>query len=482
MIVGFIAGIGIQSYITIPIVILLGIGLMAMVALACAWRRKKKHVAVAALVFLACVAGISRMRYAQTSIPDLTAFSDRHIMILGTVTQHPRLIKEHQIVLLDVKEIDRISVTSPVVVSVMLRNYPRYKLGDIIASRGMFEAKPYNGITNGMLFSSYQEKRGEEDAGVFFGLLFASKEAFNAHIDSALPEPHASFMKGLLLGERAAMPADLVQKFKQAGVSHIVALSGYNITLVGALLVDVLLLMTIPFRAAFWIAGSSIVLFVLLTGAQASVVRAAIMGILVLVAAREGRMYHMTNALIFAGATMLSIHPYLLRFDVGFQLSFLATIGLIYLTALVDRMLGYIEYRARILLQGKRLGPQKEHRIVNGVKKILSETIAAQLAVLPLLAYLFGGVSVIAPVSNLFVLAAIPYAMILGFFTGALGFIWQPMSITAGWLAWIVLQYELGVINFFSTMSFSFISISSVGTIFIIITYGIAGFIWWKRG
>ena len=480
MLIGFIAGIGGESFVAIPIIAVWGIGLIAMAGLACALGQRKKTFVIAAFIILACVAGMARMQYAKHRVPDLDAFSQRRMKAFGAVVEDPRFTEKNQIVLLDVKEIERMPVASPIIISVILRKYPAYKRGDNLYTEGTFEAKPYNGVTAGILFSSHEEKRGENDSGIILRWMSVSKEAFNAHINAALPEPHASFMKGLLLGERAAMPNYLLQEFRRTGTSHIVALSGYNITLVGTFFVSILLMFTVPFRATFWIATGSIVLFVLLTGGQASLVRAAIMGILVLIAMREGRMYHMTNALVCAGVFMLAANPYLLRFDVGFQLSFLASLGLIYVTNPVDRVLNSVEYRVHLLIKGKRMLREKEHRIVDGIKKIMSETIAAQLSVLPLLVYLFGGVSLIAPISNLFVLVTIPYAMAFGFLTGILGFVWQPMSTIAGWCAWIILQYELVVIHFFSKISFSFVSVSFIGEIFIIIAYGIAGFMWWK--
>lgn len=480
VLISYIAGISVESFVAVPITMVLGMGLIAIAVLAYAWNKKKKHIAIGALIILGCAAGVTRMQYAKQQIPNLDAFSGHHITVLGTVSEDPRFTEKNQLAVLKVKEINHGAIIVPVHISLLLRKYPAYQQGDIIASQGIFEAKPYNGVTSGTLFSSFQEKRGEEDIGVFFRWMRASKQAFNAHIDAVLPEPHASFMKGLLLGERASMPADLLQQFKLTGTSHIIALSGYNITLVGTFFVNVLLMLTVPFHLTFWIAGSSIVLFVLLTGAQASLVRAAIMGILILIAAREGRTYHMTNALVCAGVAMLGVNPYLLRFDVGFQLSFLASLGLIYLATPVDRLLTVVEYKVRLLVKRHTL-QEKEHTIVNGIKKIMSETIAAQLSVLPLLIYLFGGVSLIAPISNLFVLVAIPPAMAFGFLTGATGFIWQPISAVAGWCAWIILQYELFVIYFFSQISFSFVSVSFAGGIFIIIAYGIVGLIWWKK-
>ena len=101
----------------------------------------------------------------------------------------------------------------------------------------------------------------------------------------------------------------------------------------------------------------------------------------------------------------------------------------------------------------------------------MTETIAAQLAVLPLLVYIFGGISLIAPVSNLFVLTAVPATMAFGFLTGIAGFLWMPLGTILGWCAWVFLEYELTVITIFSKIPASFMHISSVGLIMIMIAY-----------
>jgi len=381
-----------------------------------------------------------------------------------------RITDKGQILFVDMKEINGRVLTPSRSILIFLRPYPRYEEGDMIAAEGLFEQKPYDGKTFGILFASREEKIGRETQHIIMRALRKSRSVFESNLNATLPEPHAGFMKGLLLGEKTALPTDLLEKFKITGTSHIIALSGYNITLVGALLVDVMLFLTIPFWLTFWIASGSIILFVLITGVASSLARAAIMGILVLVAGRVGRPYHMTNALAFAGVLMLAVNPYVLRFDIGFQLSFLATLGLVYLTGPVDHAIS--SWIARIRwLRGKNVLPQKERSVLITVKKIASETIAAQLAVLPLVLYLFGGVSVVAPVSNLFVLALVPSAMAMGFLTGIAGFLWHPLSQVLGWGAWIILEYELRVIDFFAHIPLSFISVSFVGFIGVIAVY-----------
>lgn len=476
----FIVGVGIESFVQIPIVFILLVGMSALIVCAWAWRRDQKNFVVYALCVLGLFVGIVRMNEAAQHAPELSALSQHYIAVSGVIAQDPKFSDKSQRLLLNVDNMLGDNLASPIPLLIVVQKYPVYQQGDIIRAQGMFEAKLYDGVAAGTMFSIKEEKIGEKPMPLVLRWMRRAKTAFDAHIDKALPEPHASFMKGLLLGEKTSMPADLLNEFKQAGVSHIVALSGYNITIVGTLFVDILLMFTIPFWLTFWLAGASIIFFVLLTGAAASLIRAAIMGILVLIAMREGRMYHMTNALLCAGACMLAVNPYLLGFDAGFQLSFLATLGLIYFTAPVERALTKCEYRIWMLFGKKRIA-KEENRFVHGIKKIMSETIAAQCAVLPLLVFLFGGVSLVAPISNLFVLVAVPLTMAFGFFTGMAGFVAAPLSIVFGWCAWILLEYELIMIHIFSRVPFSFVSVSSGGMIGVVLGYSIVFMRWWSR-
>ncbi len=475
-----IAGMGIESFVSIPIIFAWVMMIAAVMAFVWAWRGNQKNIFIGALLTIGMIGGITRMNYAMRLVPNVSEFSGKRITVSGSVREDPKITQKNQQLLVSMDEIEKDHFSSPVVLSVITRSYPRYAKGDVIRAEGLFQAKPYDGVSSGILFSNKEEKIGSKSASFALQWMDNAKREFDAHIEAVLPEPHASFMKGLLLGEKTSMPPELLNEFKEAGVSHIIALSGYNITLVGTLLVDILLMVTVPFWLTVWIAGISIIFFVLLTGVASSLVRAAIMGILVLIAMREGRMYHMTNALVCAGMVMLLFNPYLLRFDIGFQLSFLATLGLIYLAVPVERSLTRIQYACN-RMRGRKEITKEDNRIVRGIKKVMSETIAAQLAVLPLLMYVFGGVSLIAPVSNLFVLALVPSAMALGFFTGVAGFASAPLSMALGWCAWLILQYELIMIHAFSRMPLSFVSVSFAGTIFVGVVYVIAAFWQWRR-
>jgi len=255
----------------------------------------------------------------------------------------------------------------------------------------------------------------------FNGLLTQSNKA----IQNILPEPQASFLAGLLLGIQDNIPKDLIENFNKTGTRHIIALSGYNITIIASLLMGFLLWLGFWRKHAFFISIIAIIFFVILTGASASVVRAAIMGTLVLIAQRAGRISNPRNLLAATAFLMLLKEPSALIDNVGFQLSFAATIGILY------------------------LGPRLQK-----LPEILATTLSAQIAVLPFLAYYFHQISLISPFANLLILPIIPVTMAIGFMAVILGIIWIPAGAFFSWPTWLFLTYEIKLVEIMAKMPF----------------------------
>ncbi len=249
------------------------------------------------------------------------------------------------------------------------------------------------------------------------------RDAFVNNLSYALPEPHAAYLSGLLVGVRSHMPYALKDAFRATGTSHLTALSGYNVTII----VQYLGL----FSRSLWLPLGGIVLFVLATGAASSLVRAAIMGVLVVLAKKYGHAYSAYNALLAAVVVMLFFDPTLLWNDIGFQLSVAATFGLIWLSP----------YFAKIL----RWVPTYYH-----VRESVVQTLAAQVATMPLVLFYFGMPSPFSPVVNILVSLVIPLTMFFGFVVGIVGFFSHALSMLFAWPAFLLLSYQLSVIQFFA--------------------------------
>jgi competence protein ComEC len=279
--------------------------------------------------------------------------------------------------------------------------------------------------------------------------LLKIKAAFVGRTNELLREPQSSLSVGILIGGHANMPQSIVDNFSKTGVSHIIAVSGYNITIMIYALASLAYL--VGRRASFWLATSTIAGFVVITGASASVLRAAIMGFLLLIALNIGRQYSVVPALFFAALIMLISNPKILFWDAGFQLSFAATMGIIFFMPLFDRLADKIP---KLL----------------GAKSLILTTISAIIATLPLILFNFGILSLVAPLVNVLILPAVPLTMLFGFLV-ALPFVGPGFALAANWL----LLYILKVTSFFAGLPYSYLNVQISIWIFWALTAGVFG-------
>ncbi len=287
--------------------------------------------------------------------------------------------------------------------------------------------------------------------------LFSVKEKFIANLSSAVPEPNAGFLAGLTVGAKQAMPKSLLDNFRRAGIIHIVVLSGYNVTIVADVVMRILKGLPLFVGTGFGVLG--ILLFTLMTGASATVVRASIMAGLVLLARLTGRIYHITIALFAAGFLMILHNPKILRFDASFQLSFLATLALILVSPLIEPKLTWVPKKFKL-------------------RETLSSTISTQIFVLPFLLYQMGLFSTVGLAVNSLILLFVPATMLFGFLSGGIGFISQILSIPFGWIAYALSAYELWVVNVFLKLPFASFNISISFWLMLLIYAGYAIYIY----
>ena len=486
-----IAGVGVRSFLSIPLTLLLlgaiataawfGVGIIG----------KKRGAWIPALFCFAFLGGMIRFAAADARQFDPTPLYEKSLLMQGVIDEEPEHRAANQRIAIVIASINGRDAQKPFRVLATTRRFPEYAIGDEIILQGVMEAPRHDGNFDeasylkrrgiaATFFYPQVERIGEQRGNWLVLRLARIKHAFERNIDAILPEPHAGFLKGLLLGERASLPQSVVRDFQRTGTSHMIALSGYNITVIGSAIQRVFLFLTLPFALSFWLASCLIILFIMMTGASASVVRAGIMGILLLVAQKEGRMYRMAPAIAAAAAAMVMQNPYVLRFDAGFQLSFGATLGLVYISPHVEC---WIDEMGRWIRRDRtaRAVAGPEEKETYGAKRILVETLAAQIAVLPLLIFLFGRVSLISPVVNVLVLLATPYAMGVGFVGAALAFLSGALGRLIGGAAWIILEYQLRVIAFFAKAPFAGVALGNAALAGILLIYlWIAWRIWRK--
>lgn len=286
--------------------------------------------------------------------------------------------------------------------------------------------------------------------------LLEIKVNFVAVTQKSLSEPQASFLGGLILGAKKAIPDSLMTAFNRTGTTHIVALSGYNITIIAVMVMNLCKALWIPRKKSFWISVLAIVFFILITGAPASAVRAGVMGVLVLLATQLGRLSRVTNTLILAALVMLLINPKVLAFDAGFQLSFLATIGLVFLSPKLEK---YFQKLPNYF----------------GLRDNLVATSSAIIMTTPFMMYQFGRFSIVAPLVNVLILPVIPIAMAFGFVLGLAGLLWLPFGQIIGWMAWVILSYIIFIVETFAKFSWASIQIGQLHWVWLLVFYGLIG-------
>ena len=259
----------------------------------------------------------------------------------------------------------------------------------------------------------------------------------------------------MLLGVKQALGDDIENAFRTVGITHIVVLSGYNVMLVVAFILY-LLAIVLPLRLRLIFGAVAVVLFACMVGLSATVMRASTMAVLVLIAKATGRTYAVTRALVLTGVLMLLINPYLLVYDVGFQLSFVATLGLILLAPSIEKHLRFMP-------------------VTFGMREFLTATLSAQIFVMPILLYQIGQFSVVAVVVNILVLPVVPFAMLLTFISGIVGFISVQLSLPFAYLASLSLSYILYVAQKFALLPFASFIIPAFPFYVVVLTYGVLG-------
>lgn len=264
--------------------------------------------------------------------------------------------------------------------------------------------------------------------------IFNVRDRFELYIARMQPEPHASLLTGLLTGSRGGMPEQLLDAFRIAGLSHIVAISGYNITIIISLCSG--MLFWLPLKRRFPLLVLGIALFTIFVGASASVVRAAVMGVLGLCAMQTNRKADIRLLVLWTAFFMLLFNPKQLWFDAGFQLSFLAVIGLAELSHPISKLTKWLPETL-------------------GIRESMTATLAAQAATLPLSMLVFRQVSLVAPFANLLVAPLIPLAMLFGFAGTVIGIGWQALGLVPSYMAWGLLNVIIVVAQACSALPYA---------------------------
>ncbi len=399
-----------------------------------------------ALGLIVCCAALAGWRYDLTRQPpepdDIRRLTGREVTILGAVSADPRRTGEGQQLTLAVEQV-RSGGRSRAATGLVLVNlppYPEYRYGQRLlllgrlgepgtAKRpGEFDYRDY--LARKGIFVLMQQPLARlldgEAGNPALRTLLAFRDRCKTILMRSLPEPQAAIAVGILLGLQSSIPDDVYDTFSVTGTSHLLVVSGWNFTIVAAMLAALALRARMGRGATLALSLLALWAYAFFVGATGTVMRAAVMASLVVIA-RSGERETDPWRLLALACWALTLHSPQTLWDLGFQLSALATASLFAFGKPVERWLEHV--------------PPLRWAALAWMKEALTATFAAQILALPLILYQFGNLSVIAPLANVLLVPMVPYAMLLGSLALVGGLVWLPLGQALALAAWLPLAW-----------------------------------------
>ena len=476
--VAWMAGIVLARWLEPPSSVLTALTLAGLVAILGLGRSAKGR--LGAVLAVMALLGAWRYLMAQPAVNGLSLarYNDRgQVSLQGTISAEPTFHSTYIQLELEAEELDQDGVRHPVRGKVVLNVplYPPCEYGDRLLVAGLLETPP---MLDDVSYREYLASRGVHsmlrqarvsvryDASsirppdgrfrwdtLFLRQVYRWKRSLRSVLETILPNPDAGLLAGILLGLGYTLPDDLAQAFRAVGLTHIIVISGTNVSLV----VQAVMLATrrvFSRRWALWISLGAIALFALFVGPSTPVLRAVYMGGLFILGQTLGRRSHALTTLAATALVMSAANPLLLG-QVSFQLSFVATLSLIALEPALARVLA-----TGMASKGRGDRPSSWLCVL---RDVFLTTLAAQLLTLPIIAYHFGEISLISLLSNILVLPTQPALMFAGFLALAIGALWLPAGLLAGWLVWPLTRYCLLVIQGLASLPWASMQFPRIG-------------------
>ena len=467
----WVAGVFLGSKISPPL-LALSLGLIPFVLIPFL-PSSKKTLIVAGLCLLALFGGGLRF---PSSLPpadehSLCFYNDKGIVeIQGMVAEEPDIRDRLCLLTFSASEVTVNGEKEEVSGTALIQapRYPAYRYGDVLKITGKLETpEPFDNFD----YKSYLERQGiysviyyprVELLGQGEGLkpwqwIYSLRERLSASLIRALPEPQGSLAQGILLGLRGNIPDSLNQAFSRMGTAHLLAISGLHMSIIIAIFLSLGILVFGRQRSIYiWLALALTWLYALLAGMNPPVIRAAIMGSLFLIAEYLGRQGSAIIALAFAAALMVGIQPHLL-WSVSFQLSFLAMAGLVLLFPYFQ---AWGRKGVAAIFRNREALVTTGSMITDG----FAASLAAIIAVWPLIAYNFGVVSLVALPATFFSLPALPFIIVTSALVAFTGLFALLAAQILGWLAWLFLSYLVFLVQGFDALPHASLEVTAVST------------------
>jgi len=483
--VAWLAGIGLAEVLSLPWQVFLLTGLVGLVG-SVAWRDDRRaRWPFACLLMLALGGGRLLAARPHFDLQSLATYNDLgRVTLEGVVAGEPDQREDRTNLRLRVERVVLPAgreVQAAGLALAQVARYPAFAYGDRLVVDGMLETPPQwrdfsyrevlarQGI-HSLVRDARASRIGSGEGNFLYARLLTLKQHARRTIAAILHEPEASLLTGILLGVESGIPAELMEDFSATGTTHIIAISGFNITIISGVFAG-LSQRLVGRRRAIWVAIAGVLIYTLFVGGGAAVVRATLMGILYLLGKHLGRATFAATSLAAAAFLMTMLNPATL-WDVGFQLSFAATIGLVLYTAPLER--GATALLARLT------SPEQAVRAVGWISEALLVTLAAQITTLPIIVYHFRRLSLVTLLTNLLILPVQPAVMLGGGIATLAGMVWLPAGRVLGWLAWLSLTYTIETVRLTARVPFAAVDLGRMSSAALWAVYGLIGALtWW---
>ncbi len=411
----------------------------------------------------------------------ISTYTDENVTIQGTVSDEPKIQGRSRVLVISVTQVlnpktaswqDADGQVSAQTLGTLIEDPYGANYGDVVEIQGKLQKPQLPGSPS--IFASIAFPRitvDQNESNPIIAFFYHLRVMLATIIEQSLPQPAAALLIAILLSLRTPALKPLIPAFNATGCAHLIAPSGFKVTIMAGLVVNSTKRLyetskssrsLLPAqRRGNWRRGLvtffvlvSIIVYTLLSGAGPAALRAGIMGALLVIAPRIGRIYNVYTALALAALLISAFDPFAL-WDTGFLLSFIGTLGIVLFTP-------FFQYYLRFL-QRLPLGTQ--------LMEILAVTLAAQTATLPLFAMDFNEVSFIAPITNILIVPLLALLLMLGVFICTTGLFFLPLATLIGYIAWPFLMYVNTVVALCFNVPGSYINVGSLNTSIVWIYY-----------
>ena len=486
----FIIGIFLNSFFNISQVFQLGFLILGIMFISIFWGRWQ--IVIIGFCFLIVVLGAWHHEKAEMKIinSQLQNYNDlkEAVSFTGIVLKEPDIRDSHiKLTIGDIYFTDNQSEKARGRVLITIDRYSEYQYGDEIKIKGKLERPEIfdefnyqdylkkDGIYSVMYYPETEILEREKYTGatrVYAGVL-RLKDGLRRVVYQNISPPQSSFLAAIILGDKGRISQEWKDKLNYAGARHLTAISGMHVAILTVILMSFLTSLGLWRRQAFYLTITFISFFIILTGFQPSAIRAGIMAGFFLLAQHLGRINVSARAIVLAAALMLFFNPLLLKLDIGFQLSFLAMLGIIYFSPVLQV---FLDNFVRFLQKKKNFSFSFSD--VQGLKNIFIMTVSAQVFVLPILIYNFGYFSIVSLLTNILIVPFLPFIMALGFIFVLIGNVSSFFAWVLSLPLWLVLSYLIKVVDSFSGFSFSVLFFKVSWFWFLIYYFFLIVFIW----